>query len=389
MNSDRNKKARILCGSTDLGSSAFCADLLWCSAFKVPDPVTLVEIDDTRILLTSSLEVARAQKEAKVDEVVLIEEYAQRAREEGVNPLIIFLRERGVGSVMVPGSLGYDLGGKLSKHFSVNVCIEQFYPERTIKKEFEIAEIAKAQVAVDHALDEVRTILSDAHINGDYIFHRTFGDTPITSEHIRDGIEHALYKEGYLALDTIVACGVQAADPHMRGDGPLYARQPIVLDIFPRSRSSLYFTDCTRTFFKGEPSGEMIALYENVREAQEGALEKIRAGVDGFDVYTWVRENFDKKGYSTNTQAHPVHGFIHGLGHGVGLEIHEAPRLGACHAILQEGMVVTVEPGLYYPQAQGSIPAGGVRIEDTVVVTKEGNKNLSSFSKDLRSIIMQ
>ncbi len=383
------REARILCGSTDLGSSAFCADLLWCSAFKVSDSITLVEIDGKRILLASSLEVGRAQKEAKVDEVVLIEEYAVRAREEGVPPLVIFLRERGVKSVTVPGSFNYDLGGDLSKHFPVNICTEQFYPDRVIKKDFEIAEIAKAQAAVDHALDEVRTILSDAHIKGDYIFHHTFGDTPITSEHIRDVIEHTLYKSGYLALDTIVACGVHAADPHMRGDGPLYARQPIVVDVFPRSRSSLYFTDCTRTFFKGEPSDEMIALYETVREAQEGALGKICAGVDGFNIYTWVREYFDKKGYPTNTSQQPVYGFIHGLGHGVGLEIHEAPRLGACHAILQEGMVVTVEPGLYYPHAQGSIPAGGVRIEDTVVVTKEGHTNFSSFPKDIRNSIMQ
>jgi len=382
------KHARILYGATDLGTTHFCADLLWGTDFRVPDPVTLVEIEGKRFLLVSSLEVGRAQKQARVDEVVHIESLAQEAKKQGASPLIVFLKQHGVQTVEIPGFLPHDVSAGLANHFSLNVCADLFYPERTIKKDFEIAEIAKAQAAVDHALDEVKTILFDAHIKSDYIFHRTFGDTPITSEAIRDVIEHTLYKSGCLALDTIVACGVQAADPHMRGSGPLYARQPIVLDIFPRSRTSLYFTDCTRTFFKEEPPDAMIALYEAVREAQEGALEKICAGVDGFDVYTWVREYFDKKGYPTNTSQQPVYGFIHGLGHGVGLEIHEAPRLGACHSILEEGMVVTVEPGLYYPEAQGTIPAGGVRIEDTVVVTKEGHRNLSRSPKALTEIVL-
>ncbi len=319
---------------------------------------------------------------------MLIEKYAAKAREEGVHPLIIFLRERSVESITVPGSFSYDLGGNLSKHFPVNVCTDQFYLDRAVKKDWEIEEISKAQKAVDRALDEVRTFLQEANIKGEYLFHHSFGEQPLSSKHIRDSIEHKLYKDGFLALNTIVACGSAAADPHMLGSGPLRARQPIVFDIFPCSRDTLYYTDCTRTFFKGEPTDAIVALYETVREAQEGALEKIRSGIDGFDIYTWVQEYFDKKGYPTNTQRSPVYGFIHGLGHGVGLEIHESPRLGACHSILQEGMVVTVEPGLYYPEAQGNIPVGGVRIEDTVVVTKEGHVNLSKFPKQIKEIIL-
>jgi Xaa-Pro aminopeptidase len=347
-----------------------------------------VEIEGKRILLASSLEVERAQKQANVDEVVLIDEYEKEGREKKLHPLVVFLQTRGVESVTIPGSLSYELGQKLGTIFQTNVCTDQFYPERVIKSEAEIHEIARAQAAVDRVLEEVRGVLAEATIKGEHIFHHAYGEEPLTSEHVREVIEHGLYKDGYLALDTIVACGVQAADPHMRGSGPLLAHQPIVLDIFPRSRDTLYFTDCTRTFFKGEPSEDMIALYETVREVQEGALAKIRAGVDGYEIYQWVRELFDRKNYPTDTHTRPVHGFIHGLGHGVGLEIHEAPRLGACHAILQEGMVVTVEPGLYYPEPLGSIPAGGVRIEDTVVVTKDGHQNLSSFPKEIDRVIL-
>lgn len=380
--------AKILHGATDLGSPHFCADLLWRAQFRVPDPVTFVEIDGKRHLLVSSLEVERAQKQARVDEVVYIESLAGNAHAQGVSPLVAFLKSKGVDTVEISGGIPFHVGDNLSKHFPVSVCRDAFYPDRLRKQPHEIAEIASAQAAVDRSLERVCTVLSEARINGEYIAHSSYGSQGLTSEILRDIIEHSLYQEGYLAVDTIVACGAQAADPHMRGSGPIRAYQPIVLDIFPRSRSSLYFTDCTRTVFKGEPSQEMKALYEAVYEAQTGATEKVIADVDGFEIYAWVKKFFEEKGYPTNVSSRPVYGFIHGLGHGVGLEIHEEPRLGSCHSELKEGMVVTIEPGLYYPQQLGSIPAGGVRIEDTVVVRANGAEVLSSFSKRLGDSIL-
>lgn len=376
-------RAKILYGATDFGSSHFCADLLWGTNFRVPDPVTLVEIEHKQYLLVSSLEVERAQKQARVDEVVHLESFAQASRDVGESPLIVFLKSKGVDTTEISGNIPFHIGENLAKYFSVSVCRDTMYPARARKSESEIAEIASAQAAVDHALERACTVLSEAHSDGDRIVHASYSIDGLTSEHIRVVIEHSLYQEGYIATDTIVACGVQAADPHMRGSGLLSARQPIVMDIFPRSRSSLYFTDCTRTVFKGDPSQEMKALYQAVCEAQIGAIEKISAGVDGYEIYEWVRKYFEEKNYPTNLSARPVYGFIHGLGHGVGLEIHEEPRLGSCHCILEEGMVITVEPGLYYSRPLGTIPAGGVRIEDTVIVRKEGVEILSRFSKNL------
>lgn len=381
--------ATILHGSTDPGGAHFCADILWATKFRVSDPVTIVEIDGKRILFASSLEVERAQKQACVDEIVHLEPLLVKAREQGIHPISLFLRERNVSALTIPGTLQYEIGAELAKHFDISVCTENVFPKRAYKDVYELGEIEHAQRAVDQTLEDVRDALSSCVIRGDHLYLFSHSQTPLTSENLRERIEHELYKKGYLASDTIVACGIQAADPHQRGSGPLLARQPIVIDIFPRSRTSLYFTDCTRTFFKGVPSDAMIALYETVREAQEGALAKIRAGIDGFDVYTWVREYFDAKGYPTNMRDRPVYGFIHGLGHGVGLEIHEAPRIGACHAILQENMVLTVEPGLYYPRAQGNIPAGGVRIEDTVLVTEGDCKNFSQCTKKAENIIIK
>lgn len=380
--------AKILHGATDFGSPHFCADLLWRTQFRVPDPVTLAEIDGKRYLLASSLEVERAHKQARVDEVVHLESYAHAAKERGESALVAFLKSKDIDTVEVSGGIPFHVGEDLSNHFSVSVCREVFYPERICKQPHEIAEIASAQAAVDRALERACTVLNEARISGEYITHPSYGEGVLTSEAVRDIIEHSLYQDGFLASDTIVACGIQAADPHMRGSGPLLAYQPIVLDIFPRSRTSLYFTDCTRTVFKGEPSQEMQALYEVVYEAQAGAIEKIRAGVDGFEIYEWVKNSFEEKGYPTNLSSRPVYGFIHGLGHGVGLEIHEEPRLGSCHAELREDMVVTVEPGLYYPRPLGSIPAGGVRIEDTIVAQKDYAFVLSRFPKRLEDVIL-
>jgi len=380
--------AKILHGATDIGSAHFCADLLWGAQFRVPDPVTLIEIAGKRYLLVSSLEVERAQKQARVDEVVHLESFAQQAKDAGVTPLVAFLKHKGVDTIEIPGSIPFHVGENLSKHFSTSVCRESFYPARTQKQPREITEIASAQAAVDRALERVCSVFAEAHIEGEYIVHHSYDPAGLTSEIVRDIIEHSLYQEGFLATDTIVACGVQAADPHMRGTGLLRPYQPIVLDIFPRSRASLYFTDCTRTVFKGAPSQEMNDLYQAVYEAQDGAIQKIRAGADGYEIYEWVRTYFEQKKYPTNFSSRPVYGFIHGLGHGVGLEIHEEPRLGSCHAELRENMIVTVEPGLYYPESLGTIPAGGVRIEDTIVVQKENALVLSQFPKRLEDVIL-
>lgn len=201
-------------------------------------------------------------------------------------------------------------------------------------------------------------------------------------------IDDSLWKEGYLATGTIVASGAQAADPHCMGRGVLHARVPIVIDIFPVSIATHYYADMTRTVFKGEPAQEYIKMYEAVRAAQEIAINKIRPGADGKRIYSEVQEYFSAQGYQTTVDSKMAEGFIHGLGHGVGIDIHEHPRLGSRGVMLEEGHVVTVEPGLYYHQARKGIPAGGIRIEDMVRVTGKGNRNLTKAPKDLVSIII-
>jgi Xaa-Pro aminopeptidase len=149
----------------------------------------------------------------------------------------------------------------------------------------------------------------------------------------------------------------------------------IILDIFPRDAKTGYWGDLTRTVVRGRASDAQRKLWETVKEGQELALREIKAGIDGMKIHKAIQQLFKKRGYPTEVRKGKHVGFFHGTGHGLGLEIHEYPRLQK--VTLRDRQVLTVEPGLYYPGL------GGVRHEDVVVVTKTGCKILSRFAKQL------
>ena len=195
---------------------------------------------------------------------------------------------------------------------------------------------------------------------------------------VRERIVAAAMRQNCLASHTIVACGEQGCDPHEVGRGPLRAHQPIILDIFPRSQSSGYWGDITRTIVKGKASEPIKALYAAVLAGQLLALRQIRAGAHGDTIHQAILDEFQRRGFQTGVKNGRMQGFFHGTGHGVGLEIHELPRLSPRGQAPQKpGHVVTVEPGLYYPGV------GGVRLEDLVVVLETGFRNLTRFPKFL------
>jgi Xaa-Pro aminopeptidase len=183
----------------------------------------------------------------------------------------------------------------------------------------------------------------------------------------------------------IVAGGVQSSAPHEKGTGQLKRGEPIVIDIYPRSTASGYFADMSRTVCLGEPSPELEKMYEAVREAQNRALSLVKPGARGGDIQEAVEKYFIEQGFKTSGKREEKggfpfkEGFVHGVGHGVGLKIHEAPHLGrGSKDVLKEGDVITIEPGLYYEAI------GGVRLEDMVLVTKDGYQNLTNFPKELQ-----
>lgn len=375
------KKALVLYAASEIGPPHFSGDLLWRSGFRAPDPLFLVEIDGKTYLLASPLEVERAAKESKVDEVVTIAEYAKRTPEKtDIQGLVAFLREKGIRVLVVPSDFPYEPGKELEEQFIIESRKPPFYPERAVKTEWEIGEIEKAQRAVEHAVGRAHEFLSECLVREDRIYD---GPVLVTSEAIRKIIDGALFARGYLGVSTIVASGIQAADPHCAGWGPLVAHSAIVIDVFPLSFQTHYYADQTRTVFKGEPSRELIKMYETVLAAQLQAIAMMRTGVNGKDVMNFVVEYFEAQGYPTDITRRPMEGFFHGFGHGVGIDIHEPPRINSRGDILQAGNVVTAEPGLYYSTARGHIPVGGIRIEDMGVVERDGFRNLTRMPKNL------
>jgi Xaa-Pro aminopeptidase len=183
--------------------------------------------------------------------------------------------------------------------------------------------------------------------------------------------------DGFVPAHTICAPGDQAVDPHEGGHGPIRANQPVVMDIFPRSEATGYFGDLTRTVVRGKASFALHELYAIVHAGVRLGHRLVRPGAEGMEIHSAIQGLFERQGYKTGVKHGRMQGFFHGTGHGLGLQIHEAPSIGKRPCRLRAGHVVTVEPGLYY------LGLGGVRIEDVALVTKTGSRCLTRVPKQL------
>jgi Xaa-Pro aminopeptidase len=362
------------------------------SGFLAPDPVIYLRVAGKGYLVVSSMEYGRAKRDARVDEVLSFDELdvMKLARELKSGGRALAAAAAGLldrldashSPVVVPPDLGVVYADELRARGLTVIPDAGFFASlRRRKTAEEISYIEKTQRAVEEACAHAVEILRESEISDDDTLLYEY--EPLTSERLRTEIDVELLKRGCAAEGTITAGGAQAADPHERGHGPLKAGESIILDIFPVDKTSRYYSDMTRTFVKGEPGEELQQMYDAVLESQEAALAMIRAGVNGRDVHKKVSDILHEAGYETlihdQQLGEPLQeGFIHGTGHGVGLEIHEAPRVSIADEKLVPGDVVTVEPGLYYPHI------GGIRIEDIVVVTEDGCRNLTEFPKEFR-----
>ncbi len=252
------------------------------------------------------------------------------------------------------------------------------FPGRAVKSPREIAALAKAQRAAVAALRAAVRCLGAAEISPAGLLKRA--GKILTAEFVKGLIERTLLERNCSAEGTIVAAGPQGARPHDVGSGPLRAGVPIVIDIFPRDKETGYWGDITRTVVRGPAPAAVRRMHRDVLAAQKLALSMVRPGVESRAVQRAVEEFFRAAGHETRLAPPGSEcGFIHSVGHGVGLDIHESPGLRNEPGRLRAGNVVTVEPGLYVPGL------GGVRIEDTVLVTRAGHKVLATFPKKLEA----
>jgi len=375
---DHSYDARLIYSASEVD-----ANMLWATRFFAPDPFIFIEKRRKRYLVMSDLEMDRAKSQARVDAVLSYSKYVRRRQKNGVQfpaaaeVLQEVLRDLNVQSLEVPAAFPVGLADQLRRmKIRVHVKTDPFWPDREVKTKEEIRFISDslraAEMGIEAGIDAIRRteIRKDGYLYLD--------GTRLTSEILKSVINTVIMAEGYVPSHTIVASGNQCVDPHHQGSGPIRAHTSIIMDIFPRSQRTGYFGDITRTVVRGRAAERLKHAYTCVQQGQEIGFRRIRDGANAFDIHQAILDYFTSQGFPTGPSGGRMQGFFHGTGHGLGLDIHEAPGINTRNKnVLHSGNVVTVEPGLYYEGL------GGVRLEDVVVITKTGCKNLVQLPKIL------
>jgi Xaa-Pro aminopeptidase len=357
----------------------------------IGDPFLYLETDGRRVVVTNALEddrIAQAAPDLErilADELGLDELIAQGLQREVVYREV-FARavdRVGIRSAIVPPEFPVALADRLrGAGVELTPDDEEFDRRRRSKTAAEMAGIRRATEAGLAGLAECARALREATIAGDEL--RLDGEL-LTSEIVRARVREVCARAGAPAPEDIIVAPMRPGDAvgHESGSGPLPANAPVCIDLWPQDEESGCWSDMTRTFVRGEISDPIAKLHELVLEAHERACAAVRPGVPGVDVYGVACDVFEAAGHPTQrTKAAGEtlrHGFYFGLGHGVGLEVHEAPALGRTgREPLIAGDVIAVEPGTVDPND------GGMRVEDLLVVTEDGYENLTaSFPYDL------
>ena len=361
-----------------IAASELDSNLYYACRFMAPDPFVFVELDGKKILLMSDLEVDRARQQARVDEVLSLSEWEAKAKQRWPQPRLtdtvtLVLEDYGAREVEVPADFPLEAADRLRERgIRVQVRPHPFFPQRVVKSAEEVAAIEDAQRLTETALAAALDVLRESVIRGDEVIWK---GRPLTSEDLKKVVNVSLMENDCIAQHTIIASGDQGVDPHNQGSGPIRPNQGIIFDIFPRSSTSHYFADMSRTVVKGKASDELRRIYDAVLAAQLRGIELIRDGASGGAIHAEVARTMEARGYTTGVVGGRNQGFFHGTGHGVGLDIHELPRISRLDYELKSDHVVTVEPGLYYSGR------GAVRIEDMVLVEPSGCRNLTRSPK--------
>lgn len=354
---------------------------------SIGDAFLYAEADGVRHVVISSLEVPRVRE--------LPGPYAIHAWEEfgidellasgiGREPAVLEMLARavagiGVRSAVVPPSFPLELADRLRVD-GVELVVDRalFAQRRRAKSEAEIAGIRRAQRGTEAAMDAARAMLRASAPAGGLLQYQ---GEPLTCERIKAAVLAAFLEHDLVADDLIVSHGAQTAVGHDAGSGPIAPHEPVLLDLFPRDRASGCFTDMTRVFVWGEPPAELVAWHALCLRALQEAVAGARAGVTGRDLHFAACDLFEAAGQPTQRTKEPGtvldRGFYHGLGHGVGLDVHEDPGVGRTGEAFVAGDVIALEPGLYRPGF------GGVRLEDTVLVTAAGAVNFADYPYEL------
>ena len=366
-----------------IGDSVRSPELRHEVQIEIGDPFLYAEVDGRRVAIVWSVEGDRISSVEPTIEIVPSETFSiADFLRDGVDlydvaalQSVRMVRSLGITRAVVPSSFPLQIADELRRS-GVELVTDQrhFDDRRRIKSAAELAGVRVAQRAAEDGMAAIASALrrSEASAGG-----RILDGEPLTCERLQLLATEAFALRGCRGDDLIVAHGAQAADGHDPGSGQVGSDDVVLCDVFPRHLASGCFADMTRTFRVGAPDETLSLWHAQCVEALELAVSIVRPGVDGRELHRAVSAFFQDRGHPTQLSAPDGSvlrdGFYHGLGHGVGLEVHESPGLGRLGHPLVAGDVIALEPGLY---RHGW---GGVRVEDLVLVTADGCEVLTEY----------
>ncbi|MHA1906332.1 MAG: M24 family metallopeptidase [Candidatus Thorarchaeota archaeon] len=373
---DRLMESKGVDGLLAFGNAFEVPDIFWLTGFRSPDEICFLHNRGEESLVSGTFHaIARVTKKSFIKRTHDLTEIARSMMKEGK-------RLTKHPEIWLKNLLDAQFSGEVigvPDHFpaSMLVAIQQLgykikaLPDilrdaRATKSTSEIKLIEKAGKATIGAISEVIEMIKNADVGAnDVILHN---EKPLTVRDVKLALDHFLLdQDAESAEDAIVAVGTKAFDWHYLGepDDKLKAGVPIIMDVFPRLKREFYVADVTRTFVKGSPSPKVKEMFDAVLAATDSVVDALTAGAKIDDVNLECYNTLKKHGFnSSRLDPEAVEGMTHGLGHGIGLAVHENPSLYNREALYEEGHVVAIEPGVYLKDF------GGVRMENDYVVTK-------------------
>ena len=355
--------------------------------FNVGDPTAYAAFDDgTSLFICRDIELHRARQSARASACACPADFSPASglsaeRETATaQALAEALVRRGITRAIADRSFPLLFAEHVrARGIVLELDADLGVLDRRRKDETELAALQEAQSVTEAAMEMACTTIARASPRADGVL--ICDGAPLTAARVNTMIDIFFLERGYTTPGSIVACGHHGSDCHHRGEGDLKTGQPIIVDIFPTSRATRYSGDCTRTLVHGDVPDAIAHMHSVVKAAKAAGISATRAGVTADSVYRAALAEIERGGFArAPLPEHPPADFCslqHGLGHGIGLEVHEAPLVDAGGPALIAGDVFTVEPGLYHATL------GGVRIEDIVVVTETGSRNLNRLHEEL------
>jgi len=371
-------------------SSTHSADMRHVIPNDVHDPFLYAEVDGKQYTAIKSLEAARMEALPGMTvfplETLGFDDFRAQGQSPDLaelNTLVEACRRVGIASAIVPPTFPLEVADHLrAAGIDLRVDRDEFVARRRVKSPEELAGIRRAQIAAEAGVSHVAGEIARSTVGEDGGL--LIDGEPLTCEGLKVGIRAAFLKNGCEDAGLIVAHGYQTCVGHHAGSGQIFEGEPVTVDICPRDVESGGNSDMTRTFVKGEINEELALYYRLVKESYDRTLAAIRPGLPVAELHRISCEPMIEAGQPTQLTKKPgevlIEGYFHSLGHGVGLEVHEAPGLGQNDAVLVAGDVIAIEPGCY---RQGF---GGVRLEDIVLVTETGYELISDYPYEMTPV---